>query len=74
MAVINTPSYTNFKIWWENHNKLGASIGDLDLLNSDIDPLFGSATDENLVSAINSLLDFLSNQDRLLLVHSICLT
>lgn len=74
MAEIKVPDYASFKLWWEKTNEMGTAIGDLSTLDPDIDPVHGGATDPNLVSAINSLLETGTGSDRLLLARAIAMS
>lgn len=73
MAEIQVPDYASVKLWWEKTNEMGVAIGDFDLLDPRVDPLYGGATDPNLVSAINSLFTYLTDNDRLLLARAIAM-
>jgi hypothetical protein len=74
MAEIQVPDYASVKLWWEKTNELGTAIGDLDNFNILVDPLFGGATNPNIVSAINSLFVSFSDNDRLVLVRAIAMS
>lgn len=74
MAKTEVPDYASFKLWWEKTNEMGTAIGDLATLDPDINPQYGGATDPNLVSAINSVLQTGSGSDRLLLARAIAMS
>lgn len=74
MAEIKVPDYASFKLWWEKTNEMGTAIGDLSAFEPGVDPVHGGASDPNLVSAINSLLDAGQSNDRLLLARAIAMS
>ena len=74
MSLIQVPDEVTFEYWRDKTNELGVAIGDFDNFNPDVDPLFGGASDPNLVSAINSLFIYLSNTDRLLLIRCMAMS
>jgi hypothetical protein len=74
VAVILTPEWSSIPLWWETTNLMGIAIGDLDLLDPSIDPQFGGATNDNLVSAINSVAVGSNVDQRLMLVRAIAMS
>lgn len=74
MTQTKTPKFANFKTWLDDTNKMGQDIGDLDNLLPEIDPQFGGAPDDNLVSALNSVASGSSTSQRFLLIRAIAMS